>query len=329
MYEKEREAACGIVAEACDLTRRVQDEIVTSGDALTKDDRSPVTIADLAVQLVVSRRLAQAFPDDPLLAEEDSTAVAADPASARRVLELAGSRLGSLDRKEMLAALDRSDHGGGGRYWVLDPIDGTKGFLRGDQYAVALALVDEGRVVAGVLGCPNLDLGLPGAARAGYLVSASRGAGARVRALAGGAEAAARVDEVTDPADAVLCESVEAGHSAHSVQGAVAARLGITAPPCRIDSQCKYAVVAAGRASVYLRLPRDPAYREKSWDHAAGSIVVEEAGGRVSDLDGRPLDFSRGRLLGTSRGIVCTNGRIHDTLVAACRAELGLESLER
>jgi 3'(2'), 5'-bisphosphate nucleotidase len=329
MYEKERETACGIVAEACGLTRRVQDEIVRAGDALTKDDRSPVTIADLAVQLVVSRRLADAFPDDPLLAEEDSRAVAADPGSASRVLELASSHLGSLSRQEMLAALDRSDYGGGGRYWVLDPIDGTKGFLRGDQYAVALALVDGGRVVAGVLGCPNLDLGLPGAAGPGCLVSASRGAGARARALAGSADAPARVDDVTDPAGAVLCESVEAAHSAHSVQGAVAARLGITAPPCRIDSQCKYAVVAAGRASVYLRLPRDPGYREKSWDHAAGSIVVEEAGGRVSDLDGRPLDFTRGRLLGTSRGIVCTNGKIHTALLEACRAELGLSTLER
>jgi 3'(2'), 5'-bisphosphate nucleotidase len=213
--------------------------------------------------------------------------------------------------------------GGGGRYWVLDPIDGTKGFLRGDQYAVALALVDGGRVVAGVLGCPNLDLGLPDAAGPGCLVSASRGAGARVRELAGSADAAARVDDVTDPADAVLCESVEAAHSAHSVQGAVAARLGITAPPCRIDSQCKYAVVAAGRASVYLRLPRDPAYREKSWDHAAGSIVVEEAGGRVSDLDGRPLDFSHGSTLRANSGVVATDGRFHDQVIEAVGAVLG------
>ena len=43
-----------------------------------------------------------------------------------------------------------------GRYWTLDPIDGTKGFLRGDQYAVALGLIDDGEVILGVLGCPNL-----------------------------------------------------------------------------------------------------------------------------------------------------------------------------
>ena len=72
-------------------------------------------------------------------------------------------------------------------------------------------------------------------------------------------------------------------------QAGIASRLGITAPPFRIDSQCKYAVVARGEASIYLRLPRDTSYREKVWDHAAGSLVLEEAGGRVSDLDGRPL----------------------------------------
>jgi 3'(2'), 5'-bisphosphate nucleotidase len=266
--------------------------------------------------------LAQAFPDDPLLAEEDSTVVAADPESAHRVLELARYHLGSLGREEMLAALDRADHRGGGRYWVLDPIDGTKGFLRGEQFAVALALVDGGRVVVGVLGCPQLDLGLRSTAGAGCLLSASRGGGTGIHALSGGTVTAAQVDGVTDPADAVLCESVEAAHAAHSVQSAIARRLGITAAPRRIDSQCKYAVVAAGQASIYLRLPRDPSYREKAWDHAAGSIVVEEAGGRVTDLDGRPLDFTQGRMLGPSHGIVCTNGKIHTALLEACRAEL-------
>jgi 3'(2'), 5'-bisphosphate nucleotidase len=123
----------------------------------------------------------------------------------------------------------------------------------------------------------------------------------------------------------VLCESVEAAHAAHSVQGRIASRLGITAPSYRIDSQCKYAVVARGEASIYLRLPRDTSYREKVWDHAAGSLVLEEAGGRVSDLDGRPLDFSQGRLLGNHRGIVCTNGAIHDQVLEACRAELGMD----
>ena len=326
MYESERETAVEIVAEVCDLTRRVQDAIVAAGDALTKGDRSPVTLADLAAQVVVSLRLAQRFPDDPLLAEEDSAALAASADMTDRVLEQARRHFASLSRDELIRALDRGDHpgGGAGRYWVLDPIDGTKGFLRGDQYAVALALVVDGAVVVGVLGCPNLPA-VQQAADHGSLFSAVRGSGALSHPLDGAIGGAIHVDAITNPANAVVCESVVAAHAAHSVQAGIARRLGISAPPYRIDSQCKYAVVARGEASIYLRLPRDTSYREKVWDHAAGSLVVEEAGGRVTDLDGRKLDFSEGRLLGNHRGIVATNGAIHDRVLEACRAELDLD----
>jgi 3'(2'), 5'-bisphosphate nucleotidase len=89
-----------------------------------------------------------------------------------------------------------------------------------------------------------------------------------------------------------------------------------------MDSQAKYAVLAAGEGDVLLRLisPSRPDYREKIWDQAAGSIVVTEAGGRISDLDGRSLDFSHGRTLATNRGIVATNGRLHDQILNGLRA---------
>jgi len=327
MCEREQELAAEIVAEVCGLTRRVQDQIVATGDSLVKGDRSPVTLADLATQIVVSHRLAESFPGDPLLAEEDSGALDASPEMAERVFEQVRANVSDITREAMLEALDRGDHTGEGpRYWVLDPIDGTKGFLRGDQYAVALALVDGGQVVVGVLGCPNLPASADAASdTTGFLFSAAAGRGTITRPLDCQESDSARVDQITDTAEAVFCESVEAAHAAHSVQAGIASRLGITAPSFRIDSQCKYAVVARGEASIYLRLPRDTSYREKVWDHAAGSLVLEEAGGRVSDLDGRPLDFSEGRLLGTHRGIVCTNGAIHDQVLAACRAELEMD----
>jgi 3'(2'), 5'-bisphosphate nucleotidase len=244
---------------------------------------------------------------------------------SQRVLEQARRHIASLQVEDLGGALDRGGYRGGGtgRYWVLDPIDGTKGFLRGDQYAIALALVVDGAVKVGVLGCPNLPDPKPGTG-AGRLFSAVRGGGAVSHDLGGEQRSAIHVNGVSDPAQAVVCESVEAAHAAHSVQAGIARRLGITAPPYRIDSQCKYAVVARGEASIYLRLPRDPSYREKVWDHAAGALIIEEAGGRVSDLDGRPLDFSQGRVLGTHRGIVATNSAIHEQLLAAGRAELGL-----
>ena len=129
---------------------------------------------------------------------------------------------------------------------------------------------------------------------------------------------------MSDPAAAVFCESVESGHSAHDDSAEVARRLGVTAPPCRIDSQCKYAAVARGDASIYLRLPTRADYEEKIWDHAAGWAVITEAGGAVTDVRGEPLNFSIGRTLRNNKGVVATNGRIHDEVIAAVRAVLGV-----
>ena len=85
----------------------------------------------------------------------------------------------------------------------------------------------------------------------------------------------------------------------------------------RIDSMEKYARIAAGDAELYLRLPRIASSRPfMIWDHCAGTALVEAAGGRVSDVDGSPLDFSQGLSL-ANRGIIVSNGAIHDRVVAA------------
>ena len=86
-----------------------------------------------------------------------------------------------------------------------------------------------------------------------------------------------------------------------------------------MDSQAKYAAVARGDASIYLRLPTRKDYQEKIWDHAAGVAVITQAGGRVTDITGSPLDFTRGYTLAVNRGIIATNGAIHDAVVDAVR----------
>jgi 3'(2'), 5'-bisphosphate nucleotidase len=323
MHQPELEFAAELVADACRLGRRVQAEVVAGGRSVAKDDRSPVTIADLAIQAVIAHRLAARFPSDALLAEEESETIIREPALADRVLELVRHSVPGLSIDDLVTALDHGRHRSSARCWVLDPVDGTKGFLRGEQYAVALALVVNGRVEIGLLGCPNLpnDDG-----RIGCIFEARRGAGTTVRSPDDSAVSKVSIDDVVDAADAVFCESVEAAHAAHSDQAEIAARLGISRPSVRIDSQCKYAIVARGDASIYLRLPRNRDYREKVWDHAAGSIIIEEAGGRVSDLGGAPLDFSQGRHLGRHHGIVATNGRIHEEVLRACREVLGLDA---
>ena len=147
---------------------------------------------------------------------------------------------------------------------------------------------------------------------------AVRGEGAFTVPLEGEGEAEpVRVSETADPAAIRFCESVEKAHSSHSDAGRIAELLKIAAEPVRLDSQAKYAVVARGAAEAYLRLPRDGVYREKIWDHAGGVIVVEEAGGRVTDITGAPLDFSHGRTLAKNLGVIVSNGSVHDAILGA------------
>jgi 3'(2'), 5'-bisphosphate nucleotidase len=86
----------------------------------------------------------------------------------------------------------------------------------------------------------------------------------------------------------------------------------------RIDSQAKHGVIARGGAEFYVRLPT-PGYVEWIWDHAAGNVVIEEAGGEMTDTDGNPIDFSLGAKLSPRvRGILMSNGgAFHRALVDA------------
>jgi 3'(2'), 5'-bisphosphate nucleotidase len=324
--ETERQVAVEAVIKACKLCQTVQLALV-SKDTLAKKDKSPVTVADFGAQAVVSDALAKVFPDDPMVGEEHAASLrTAEGADLKdKVVQNVQIIVPVLGENEALDAIDRGTYPGGaiGRHWTLDPIDGTKGFLRGDQYAVALALIEEGQPVLGVLGCPNLprDSAHPNGAK-GCLFIAVKGEGATMRTIDDPAETPVSVTSIIDPADAAFCESVEAGHSSHGDAEKIAELLGVTAPPFRIDSQCKYAAVARGDASIYLRLPTRADYEEKIWDHAAGWMVVNEAGGKVSDVRGEPLDFSIGRTLKNNKGVVATNGHLHDQVIKAVREVL-------
>jgi 3'(2'), 5'-bisphosphate nucleotidase len=323
---RERQIAIDAVVAASRVCQEVQARLV-AGATLEKGDKSPVTVADFAAQAIVSHMLGEAFPAVPLVGEEDAEALREGKHAGLkdRVVASVQAVLPELSEDAVLAAIDRGTYDGGrqGRHWTLDPIDGTKGFLRLDQYAVALALIEDGEVILGVLGCPNLPVA-DGAADKGCIFAAVKGEGAFQRTLDDATETRIRVADTPTPADARFCESVESAHTSQSDSAIVAQKLGITQPPYRIDSQCKYAAVARGDASIYLRLPTRPGYVEKIWDHAGGWAVITEAGGTVTDVRGEPLDFGHGRGLSANKGVIVTNGAFHDEVVAAVRAQLGL-----
>ena len=157
--------------------------------------------------------------------------------------------------------------------WTLDPIDGTKGFLRGEQYAVCLALIVDARVELGIIGCPNLpvDPAQPTGPR-GALFVATRGHGAFQLPLRPAADALQPDEQAVRlqiprfaPEKLNLLESVEKAHAKLSFNERVARLLGVTRPPTRMDSQAKYAALARGDGGVYLRMPVGSGYREKIW----------------------------------------------------------------
>ncbi|MEA3439044.1 MAG: 3'(2'),5'-bisphosphate nucleotidase [Chloroflexota bacterium] len=309
--------------QAALLVRQVQLEMVTP--VLTKEDRSPVTVADFASQALISRMLTEAFPEDALVAEEDAAGLRAAEGydNLNQVTKFVKRSIPEAAPASVCDWIDRGQGSSGKRFWTLDPIDGTKGFLRGDQYAVALALIVDGRVQVAALGCPHLsDAYRPSIGENGSLLVAARDQGSWTTALeTPGDYCQLRVSQIENPSQARILRSVESGHTNVNQVDHFAAALGVEADPVRLDSQAKYAVLAAGKGELYLRLlsPDRPDYREKIWDQAAGSLILEEAGGRITDLDGKPLDFTTGRSLTNNRGILASNYLLHSAALSALR----------
>lgn len=350
-YQQERYIAELAVQRATLLTQKVFFE--KAKGTVSKDDKSPVTIGDFGAQALIIQAIRKNFPDDEIVAEEEASELREDKALSAEIWRLAkdikledaesdnvlGGPLPS--EEDMLDIIDQGKSAGGpkGRIWALDPIDGTKGFLRGGQYAVCLGLIVDGDVKVGAIGTPNLPVddsatidASTGAQQTesagnGVLFSAVLGQGATSRPLANAALAPSKpisMRPVPNITEAIFCESVESGHSAQGDNAAVAERLGITGSSVRMDSQAKYCSIARGAGDIYLRLPSRKDYQEKIWDHAAGDVIVREAGGQVTDIYGTRLDFSQGRTLAVNKGVVAAPKAIQDQVIDAVKVVLKL-----
>lgn len=349
-YEEELKVAELAVQRAAILTKKVFNE--KAKGTVSKNDNSPVTIGDFGAQALIIQAIKKNFPTDEVVGEEEASSLRKQKDLSSQIWDLvkevklddaeSDSLLGGTLPSEsaMLDAIDQGNSAGGakGRIWALDPIDGTKGFLRGGQYAVCLALIVDGDVKVGVLGCPNLpmddsaplteDIGgnQTDEEGKGVLFSAVLGEGANSRPLTRsslGPKKALSVRHFTDVSKAVFCESVEAGHSSKGDNADIAEMLGITSKAVQMDSQAKYGSVARGAGDLYLRLPVRKDYVEKIWDHAAGDLIVREAGGEVTDSNGNRLNFSLGRTLKENKGVVATPKNVHAQVLEAVQRVLG------
>ncbi|KAE9599299.1 hypothetical protein Lal_00044126 [Lupinus albus] len=378
-YFKELDVAVRAVQMACSLCQRVQDTLIsntrTTHQVHSKDDNSPVTVADWSVQAVVSWILSECLGSEnvSIVAEEDVQTLSKAHASGllEAVVETVNECLAEAPRfgvqkplpalgtSEVLEIISRCNSIGGptGRFWVLDPVDGTLGFVRGDQYAVALALIEDGEVVLGVLGCPNYPMRkewlsyhhryhriisklTPPSSETwnkGCVLYAKRGSGkawmqpllhANKMFVWPNHAKQVSVSSIDNPALATFCEPVEKANSSHSFTAGLAHSVGVRKQPLRVYSMVKYAAIARGDAEIFMKFAR-AGYKEKIWDHAAGVIIIQEAGGVVTDAGGRPLDFSKGLYLkGLDRGIVaCSGATLHGKIIDAVDASWGSSSL--
>lgn len=290
--------------------------------SLTKSDNSPVTFADMAIQAVAGGFLERYFPESVLVAEESADWLRS-PEGRGDLGNIGKFVKGFFPEAATLNICDWIDRGGavpGRTFWTLDPIDGTRGFLRGGQYVTALALIDGGKLELAALGCPKLKVPEVLGGRPGLLVLAVRGKGCWGTALQGGNRwVPLRVSDCKDVTQARILESMELSHRSTEKSRSIRKEMGIVPDPLPLDSQAKHVVLAMGDAEIFYRAlsKHGMERREKIWDVAPGALAIEEAGGRVTDLHGKPVDYSCGAVLSNSPGLVATNGFFHEAVLNA------------
>ncbi|KAM0739001.1 hypothetical protein ACQRIT_006738 [Beauveria bassiana] len=352
-FERERAVAEAAVLRAAILTKNVQSRV----SAVSKADATPVTVADFAAQALLISALHAAFPGDGFLGEEDSLALRNDAQLCDQVYNLVvssaadavasgggggdGEALASPSSvDEMLNLIDLGGAGQGGptgRFWVMDPIDGTATFLKGQQYAVALALIENGREVVGVLACPSLKVADDGgiyddvvdADGLGVLLAAVKGQGATIRRFPSAATASllsspatplppllppAAENSLTSRLRFVDCQRSTSTN--HGLPRTLAGRLGARYPGLDVwASHVRYAALVLGAADAWVRLGARPEAVFYVWDNAGAQLLFTERGGRVTDFDGRVMEFGAGRDLRANRGMVAARADVHGVLL--------------
>ena len=308
---------------------RLLGETLAAVPPIEKGDGSPVTAADYVIQALVLAGLRQRSPDGrvPLVGEEhaDALATAGRPDVERLVVDAVRGILGWRTRADALRAIDGDEPRAGEPYWTIDPIDGTKGFLLGMQCSVCLARIEGARTTVGILGCPrmgprgDLDLHLGGP---GVIYAAALGRGA-YECNADGTVSAQLALAPWAGGSLRWARSLNRGRTAapSRLEPHIAALGPYTSQ--RMDSQCKYALLARGDSDLVIRMPRSPGHRESIWDHASGTFIAEEAGAGVSDALGRRLDFSHGDSLAANLGVICALRGLDERVLPATAELVG------
>lgn len=304
-FKKEIEVTLELAKKAAAATEKIRNEGITTRD---KEDGTPLTQADLVSQAIILAGLKANFPDDRIFAEESM-----DPESDTEV------RSGACDVLADLGMHDPNTHletwvnyrgnRSGSRVWLIDPIDGTKGFVKGLSYAIAMGLCVDGKVQFGCIAAPSFPTA-DGQRSRTVIAYAGKGSGAYWLEGLSDRPRAIHVSDVDSPAQLRLMGS--RAHDSCKICRRFKEKAGVR-HFIPMDSQAKYLMLASGRADLYLR-GTDPHFGIGfPWDHCAGQAILEEAGGKVTGPRGESIDYARhpGDTIKYMDGLVASNRICH------------------
>ncbi len=334
-YTRKVEVAIQAVREACQAVK-----LIRAAPALwvgNKPDGSKVTTGDFVSQVVLAKRISRAFPSDQLLSEEDAECLSHfrdGIGEVFRWLQAIDPDMKHRGHVESWIRRGRGYVGLSDGHWGCDPLDATEGYIQNDQYAINLHFVHRDEVKIGVIGCPNLRLACSPESSQGVLLVAVKGYGAWCCALRGD-DQFHRLHVSSQPS-IIGATGIRPprdyypnffGEDIAMVKGF----LTLISPAAvrRERSPIRYPLVASGAGDFLYHLSMACHVGDLYvHDHAAGALLVAEAGGRVTDFLGHRLDPSGGLYLDRNFGVVASNGFLHKELVDTFAASIGLDPFD-
>ncbi|KAI0846029.1 carbohydrate phosphatase [Daldinia vernicosa] len=342
-YSKELRVAIAAIQSAAKLSQAVIS--VEDKGVIEKDDLSPVTVADFAIQALLTATIHHAFPHDKFVGEESAADLRANPVLLDRVWRLL-RRLEDDQAKSLCKLPETPDQmcemidwcgfgepGGpqAGRVWVFDPIDGTKTFVRGEAYAINVALLQGSSQVLSVVGCPTISANAVAPITntsvdptgRGCIVFAVKGHGTYTRALIASSLDEAQVRRIEPHTEAESSQALRPvscynmlDSGVDDVHQLIMDKLNIENRGCDLLAWVlRWVALGIGLANMTIWIYKQRSRTGKIWDHAGAMLLFEEVGGKITDIDGKPIDLGVGRKMSANHGFVAAPKALHATVL--------------
>lgn len=298
-YKEELKLGARLVKEASRITEWFRKH---GFESFTKSDESPVTLADLASQIFVVNALRKEYPDDQIIAEEDSSFILQN---TEKILKECYESLNMTDIGDLSDILNYKGPKSN-RQWTLDPIDGTEGYRNGLYYSIGLSFRDNNETKVCAICVPEYN----NKGMAIFTALKNHGAFVSYKGNHNRPIAVSTTDKL---------EEFRMVHSLHYDEPWVeqfADMVGIQQRQA-VDSMLKFCQIADSSADLYLKpIDRNHSY---AWDYAPGDLLVKEAGGKVTTFAGAPLLFEDEKVICDTWGFIVSNGKLHDKVLEILR----------